>query len=677
MIAKLIARPSGKKDRDLAGALSTFHRDLTLYIMRADPEALDRLNESSDGSIQAHGSYARNLNKYVEGAGHEEVGLTLTRNLISTEPEAIALELEARLAGAGLSNRYVHHMVLSWRRDEDYENHIEEAAESFLDALGFANCPAVIGEHRDTDNPHIHLMVAPVDATTGEEVARYEYDKTRSQMAAAVLCHRFGWRPEENARYSVRDGMLVRDQHEVLGPANEPAKWPDQRPPSRVEPSKRARHYEEQHSRLSLERIVMTRVPTLLENCQNITELNRHLAELGISLARFGNGAAFFDGSERVKASLANRWSCKKIEAKFGHLPKHVAAECATLADKPALTTQDRRRMHYEDARREFRFRLNATDHAFRNAGFANHRAAAQLRGKLAQISAFPSFENWLRGSRPFDPVDVYATGFGVGAVRPSGQSSDFQSIPNPLRLSLCPDPLRSAHLRITGQPVCVDLGDSFVMFGKLSEREIHHALGTLVSRGQRSLVTIGFSAQERRIAERYAAKNGIEIEHAKTASEAEAIKRAAEIRRPSTKMPPPPQIRNAEKNPAKSPPPHTGPRDTSGDAAAHQGMAQSPPRPGPEPKSPNSQPNTPGVPEISQRQPFEKKKKVDAWQNAVVQNSPDANRLASLVKSDAAALRYAETVLREDQLRKLDDAASSHLAELHRMAARQQGMGY
>lgn len=674
MIAKLIPRPAGKRRRDAAGSISSFHRDLTLYILRADPAALDRLGDEND-TIDGHSSYIRNLHEYVEGASHEEIGVTLTRHLLSTEPEEIATELEARLATAGLSNRHVHHMVLSWRPDEDYEDHIDEAAAIFLDAMGFAKCPAVIGEHRDTHNPHVHLAVVPVDATTGEEVPRYEYDKTRSQMAAAVLCHRFGWRPEENARYSVKDGLLVRDGHEVLGPANEPAKWPDQRPPSRVEPSKRARYYEEQHSRLSLERIVMTRVPILLENCQNITELNRELAALGISLARFGNGAAFFDRSERVKASLANRWSCKKIETKFGPLPKHVAAECATLADKPALTTQDRRRMVYEEARREFRFRLNATDQAFRKAGFADQQTAAELRSKLAEISAFPSFENWLRGSRPFDPVDVYALGFGVGAVRHSVQSSDFQFIPNPMRLSLCPDPLLAVHLRITSQPVCVDLGDSFVMFGKLSEREIHHALGTLVSRGQRSLVTIGFSGQERRIAERYAAKNGIEIEHAKTASEAEAIKRAAEIRQPSAKMPPPPQIRDTAKNPAKSPPPHTGSRYTTGDTAAHQGMAQSPPRPRPEPKSPNSQPNMNGVRETGQRHPFEIK--VDAWQKAVTQNSPDANRLASLVKSDAAALRYAKAILSEDQLTKLEDAASSHFAELQRLAAQQQGMGY
>lgn len=674
MIAKLIPRPAGKRRRDAAGSISTFHRDLTLYILRADPAALQRLGEENGDTIDAHASYIRNLHEYVDGASHEEIGVTLTRHLLSTEPEEIALELEARLAAAGLSNRYVHHIVLSWRPGEDYEQHIEEASALFLNAMGFANCPAVIGEHRDTDNPHVHLAVVPVDVTTGEEVPRYEYDKTRTQMAAAVLCHRFGWQPEENARYSVRDGLLVRDGHEVLGPANEPAKWPDQRPPPRVEPSQRARHYEDQHSRLSLERIVMTQVPRLLENCQNIAELNRQLRGLGISLARFGNGAAFFDGSERVKASLANRWSCQKIEAKFGPLPKYVAAECSTLADKPTLTTQDRRRTDYEEARREFKFRLNATDHAFRNAGFADQRAAAQLRSKLVQISAFPGFEDWLSGSRPFDPVDVYATSFGVGAVRPSVQSDQFQSIPNHLRLSLSPDPLRNAHLLIIGRPVRVDLGDSFAFFGKLSERDIHHALSTLASRGQRSLVTIGFSAQARRTADRFAAKNGIEIEHAKTASEAEAMRRAAEVPPPAANQTPPSRIRDADKIP-EPPPPRTGLRDTTGNAAARQPMAQPPQRPKPAPNSPNPRPTTPGVQKTGQRKPFEQK--VNAWQKAVAQNSPDANRLASLVKSDADALNYAKTVLREDQLMKLEDGASSHLAELQRMAAQHQGMGY
>lgn len=675
MIVKLIDRPVGKRRRDAAGSISSFHRDLTLYILRADPEALARLGDENGNSIDAHSSYIRNLHEYVEGASHEEIGITLTRHLLSTEPEEIALELEARLAAAELSNRYVHHMVLSWRPEEEYEQHIEEASALFLNAMGLASCPAIIGEHRDTDNPHVHLAVVPVDATTGKEVPRYEYDKTRSQMAAAVLCHRFGWRPEENARYAVRDGLLVRDGHEVLGPANEPLKWPDRRPPPRAEASHRALHYEEQNAQMSLERLVMTRVPKLLENCQSIEELNRQLAELGISLARYGSGAAFFDGSERVKASLANRWSCKKIEAKFGPLPRHVAFECATLADKPALTIKDRRRIDYEEARREFRFRLNATDYAFRNAGFADPRATAQLRGKIAEISAFPSFEDWLQGSRPFDPVDAYATGFGVGAVRPSTQSNQFQSIPDHMRSALRPDPLRDAHLRITGQPVCVDLGDSLLFFGKLSERDIHRALATLASRGHRSLVTSGFSVQERRIADRYAAKNGIEIEHAKTASEAEDIRRAAEIPQPAENQPPPSQNRDAVTNHAKRPPPHARPRDTTSNAPARQRMAQPPPRPKPEPKSPNPQPDTPGVPETSHRQPFEKK--VDAWQNADAQNSSDANRLASLVKSDAAALRYAKAVLREDQLRKLEDAASSHFAELQRLAAQQRGMGY
>lgn len=81
------------------------------------------------------------------------------------------------------------------------------------------------------------------------------------------------------------------------------------------------------------------------------------------------------------------------------------------------------------------------------------------------------------------------------------------------------------------------------------------------------------------------------------------------------------------------------------------------------------------GVRETGQRHPFEIK--VDTWQKAVAQNSPDANRLASLVKSDAAALRYAKAVLREDQLRRLEEAASSHFAELQRLAAQQQGIGY
>ena len=274
-----------------------------------------------------------------------------SRHLVHADPDEIALEFEARLAAADLSNDYVHHFVVSWRDEDDFDGKIEQAAERFLVCMGLQNCPAIIGQHSDTEHDHIHIAVVPVDAISGQEVPRYEYDKARAQMAAAVLCAEFDWQPELEARYSVRHGRLFRDEHDDIGAVNCPAEWPDHRPPPRSGLSNRSKLIEVETGRASAERLVIEVAPKVLEECDDQDELHRRLGAQGIALRKFGNGAAYFVQGERIKASVIRSWSARQIERKFGQLPKGIKAEGLPRLQTRVLTRDDKLADRYREAR--------------------------------------------------------------------------------------------------------------------------------------------------------------------------------------------------------------------------------------------------------------------------------------------------------------------------------------
>lgn len=70
--------------------------------------------------------------------------------------------------------------------------------------------------------------------------------------------------------------------------------------------------------------------------------------------------------------------------------------------------------------------------------------------------------------------------------------------------------------------------------------------------------------------------------------------------------------------------------------------------------------------------------KKVSDWQKAVAERSPDANRLAYLVRTNAEALRHAEAVLRREEIVDLKTGAAAHRQQMETQRDFQQrSMGF
>lgn len=142
--------------------IGTSFKGVMAYLMHDRPDAEGGAYRDTSDRV----AWSEVLNMAAASGPH-----SATRIMIDTAQNADRIKIEAgqkitKKATAGP----VFHMSIQWRGDElghDDRDSMEEAARETLRVLKLDHLQAVIVAHRDTKNPHLHIVVNRVDPETG------------------------------------------------------------------------------------------------------------------------------------------------------------------------------------------------------------------------------------------------------------------------------------------------------------------------------------------------------------------------------------------------------------------------------------------------------------------------------------------------------------------------------
>lgn len=243
-------------------------------------------------SIQTFGESFGGLASYLETGESrvdpaQRVGWTEFRNL-PTERMDVAVPIMRGTASLSGTQQPVFHLSISWAPGDPVNRELmHEVMVQTLSDLGLREHQAVIVEHIDTDNPHVHAMVNRVHPATG--VAwKGSWSKLRAEASL---------RQQEVERgLRVVPGWLV----PVAGA-------------SELRPQPRLARGDEEFLRE-----VQERAGPVLAQAQSWSELEAGLSELGLSVRVNGRGMSVTDGRQEVKASqVGPEFSRGKLEERL------------------------------------------------------------------------------------------------------------------------------------------------------------------------------------------------------------------------------------------------------------------------------------------------------------------------------------------------------------------------
>ena len=125
-----------------------------------------------------------------------------------------------RQAGVAASGRVcenpVKTMSLSWRKeDQPAPEHMLETADAFVKHMGWNEHQAVYVAHRDTDHPHIHIILNRVHPETGRTLDDYR-EQVRAQNWALSYEREHGriWCEAREANARTRDECALPERHQ-------------------------------------------------------------------------------------------------------------------------------------------------------------------------------------------------------------------------------------------------------------------------------------------------------------------------------------------------------------------------------------------------------------------------------------------------------------------------------
>ena len=250
----------------------------------------------------------RSLIQYISDELEEKCLYIGTRNFIVGEDlTAQTAEMIALAEESIRSPDPIRHYILAWHEDErPTVEQVEEAVTIFLEELGWPEHQAIYALHKDTDNPHLHLVVNRVHPETLKIVSKNrDFDIDLAHRAIARIEHVQGWQPERNARYVVlENGELQRAGYNNNKPQ---------------EPKPEKQNIEARTGEKSAERIAIEEGADIIKRSKSWEELHRGLATKGMRYAKKGGGAVVFVGDVAIKASSIDRnASLSKLEKRLG-----------------------------------------------------------------------------------------------------------------------------------------------------------------------------------------------------------------------------------------------------------------------------------------------------------------------------------------------------------------------
>lgn len=183
----------------------------------------------------------------------EHAQLIYKQNLSSSnDPVRLAAEMELTASKPGREGKYAYHLNINWdKHDMVGADAMTHVAKHMLDKLGFGDHQAVVGEHKDKDHPHIHIIVNRVPVTYGQmgedgkKVGvwnrRFEWEIIERELRD--LERKYGWRQVEG-NLSLQIGHTIPDR------AGASQKEYHARKRAGKPPKKRGRSWDESHERM-------------------------------------------------------------------------------------------------------------------------------------------------------------------------------------------------------------------------------------------------------------------------------------------------------------------------------------------------------------------------------------------------------------------------------------------
>lgn len=302
---------------------------LTEYLNNPSPQTLRELFKTEEkghhvleyiGKAKEGTTSDADLADAMDEAKRERVVQVLTRNLLCSDLPDIQLEL-ALVAGLSPGGEDpIEHIVLSWQEGEEpTPEQMEEALDTLLEVMGTARHQAYAVVHGDTDNRHMHIAVNRVDPATGARVQiglGIERPLETLHQAIAIIEHKQGWMPQENALYSADDGgcfdrstgILVRDARmQPCSTAAQHARIREQRARDKEERkiSSSARDFERRTGMESLQRRVLATAAPAIREARSWDDVHRALAPAGMRYLPLTSGAVIECGDRTIAASTA------------------------------------------------------------------------------------------------------------------------------------------------------------------------------------------------------------------------------------------------------------------------------------------------------------------------------------------------------------------------------------
>ena len=275
------------------------------------------------GKVNRLGSGFRGIVSYLEtgtnGKQRDRVEWIDTRNLPTADPQTAACIMRATADLSVRTQKPVYHLSISFDPADPVNRAAMRAvADRVLDELGLSEHQALLVAHKDTAHPHVHVVVNRVHPEHGRAWSN-SWDYLRIERSLRTLEVELGLR-----RVPGKHASTPEQQKERASPERAP----------RMRPVR---------GDAAFLREVRGRATPLLETARSWAELERGLAELGLSLRVRGGGLCLSDGEHKVKASEVGRsFSRGNLEKRLGRHSDYRARIAVASATEAAPKVEPR-----------------------------------------------------------------------------------------------------------------------------------------------------------------------------------------------------------------------------------------------------------------------------------------------------------------------------------------------